>query len=327
MKTRHYWLYKMGVLVTLIASFSANSLLALEVGDTVPYVILEGIDAKGNITVSPVSATEKPEQSFTLVEFFSVDDAVSLQNLPIVTAQSQDLINDVTTQLVAVDADTLKVREFREDYKEDFLYSVYFDPTQSAMRAFGVAKLPTVFIVDQDSKVLFKSEGLLSQDKIDGLRSAIGYATSSKPLQVGDVAPALVLRSHLPNGVILEGDIRLPEFGSQRFTVLSLNTIYSQDAANNTVAYRDFAANYAHSTTVRYVTVDKNIQAVNDFMNKYPAFFQYHIVYDTEQVSQNLFAETVLPTTFVLDRSGTVLFKKSGLLSPEDINDIRRIIR
>lgn len=318
---------RLGVAAFALAALVSSTAPAYEVGDTVPYVIVEGIDAQGALTAEPIVSTSKPTQSFTLVEFFSVADPVSRANLATITAESQDLINDVTTKVIAVDADLERVKMYREDFKEDFLFTLGLDPSQSAMRAFQVKNIPTLFLINDDYKIIFKAEGALTASVVNQMRKTINYDTHSTNIKVGDVAPEVVVPELTTNMATVNRDIRSRQTAQQQFTIVAVSSIYSADAAKNLVPYRDLAARYGARATMRYVSVDADSEAVKRYVQQYPTFFKYPVALDTQKLSAQRFGTESVPTTYVLDVNAKVVFKKSGLLAPTDVSAIQALIQ
>lgn len=307
-------------------AFAAAPASALEVGDSVPYLIVDGLDGKGQATILSLHSVDKPEQSYTLVGFMSVEDQVSRKNLATIVAQAIDLAPDVATRLVAVDSEIEIVKDFREAYKNDLTFPLVFDPQQSAKRAYEVPKVPVLFMVNFEGKVLAKVEGELTSEKVNTLRKSVGYEPVTGTLKVGDVMPAVALAVRFPGGQTLVKDVRKPDYAGQKYTVIALGSIYSGPSVKNLSAYRNFAIYSSATAAMRWVSVDTQTDAVLSYVKQYPTYFNYSVVLDPTQEVAGRLGDATLPATYVVNAAGKILYKKIGELTTPDVNEIYRLL-
>ncbi|MBI1861763.1 MAG: redoxin domain-containing protein [Deltaproteobacteria bacterium] len=147
----------------------------LEVGDTAPDVTLLGVDAKGAPIVESVRTVEREPQSYTIIQFLESGSPVSALNVSALADLSVDIGIFVATRIVAVDKDVSDVKTFIKNNKSDIRFPVHFDDRQNAMRAFGVDTLPTLFVVKDETKVIYKVTGAITPEARQQILTATGF--------------------------------------------------------------------------------------------------------------------------------------------------------
>src|SRR4051812_17210280 len=115
-------------ITALFALLFSFNVFAFEVGETAPCVVLQGVNPGGAKVSGCIRDPLKPNQQFTLIEFFSIADAASREDLPLLSRLADDLDRNATVRVVTIDADTAAVKAFLNAQKSLVNFPVAFDP-------------------------------------------------------------------------------------------------------------------------------------------------------------------------------------------------------
>lgn len=148
-------------------SFSAS---ALEVGETAPCVVLEHINADGSETSQCIREANE-EGQLKVLEFFSAFCSACKRNLPLFSSLNKEFGEDVTFRLVGIDRNENALRRYRTSNKSLINFQVALDTDRDAKRAYDIIATPTLFVLDENDKVLYKHIGVLGQKDLDALRA------------------------------------------------------------------------------------------------------------------------------------------------------------
>lgn len=159
-------------LLACVALFGASPVLALEVGDTAPCVVLENVQSDGSSKENCIRDHEE-SQRYTLIEFFSINCQDCAANLPRLSALAQEIEGTTATRLVSIDRNDRAVRSYIDDHRDLIQFPVALDFERSAKRAYDVVATPTVFILDGNHQVIFKHTGVFGSDDLEAIRALV----------------------------------------------------------------------------------------------------------------------------------------------------------
>lgn len=147
----------------------------LKVGDIAPEIVLEGILPSGEPLLTAINRSPGENQSYTLIEFFETEDAESNQNLSALFELSLDIETYVQLRLVAINKEIADVKAYVKNNLSDIRFPVHFDDAQDAKRAYGVTKVPTIFVLKNEKEVIFKHVGVITDEVRKQILTAVGF--------------------------------------------------------------------------------------------------------------------------------------------------------
>ena len=152
---------------------SMSSLMALEVGDEAPCVVLNTINAD-QTEVTQCIRDFKDGQKFTVLEFASIHCSTCEKNLPALNLLKTDIEEVATLRQVFIDRDEASVRDYIQARLELFNFNVALDLDRDAKRSYDVIKTPTLFILNADNTVVYKHSGALDLDTVADIKKTVG---------------------------------------------------------------------------------------------------------------------------------------------------------
>ena len=162
------------LLSALIATFflGAAPSFALEVGDAAPCVELQDIQPD-NAVISHCIRTKNDNNSFVLLEFFSTTCSDCAENLPKLSALSQEIAGTTTTRLVGIDRDAQAVPGYVAAHRDLIHFPAAIDSDRMALRAYGVDSTPTTFILNSSNQVIYKNVEVFTDSEIAKIKSLV----------------------------------------------------------------------------------------------------------------------------------------------------------
>lgn len=151
----------------------AYSASALEVGETAPCVVLDQVQADGSNTEGCIRDVINENHRYTLIEFFSTTCSACAENLPKVSALSEDVQGTTTVRLVSIDRNEANVRTYVNQHRDLINFPVAFDVNRDAKRAYDITQTPTLFVLDRQNVVHYKHTGVLSDADLVHLRQLL----------------------------------------------------------------------------------------------------------------------------------------------------------
>ncbi len=167
-------------LITAIAGFltlSSGLLIsapahALEVGDAAPCVVLEDVQTDGS-SIEQCIRTRPPGQKYVLIEFFSITCSACEANLPILSQLSADILGQAQVREVSIDKNRDSILTFLQAKKSLINFPVALDVDRDAKKSYGVTATPTIFVLDENNTVVYKSIGVFSQKQLNAIKSIV----------------------------------------------------------------------------------------------------------------------------------------------------------
>ena len=150
----------------------AQTALAIGVGDNAPCVILDNVAPNGTESTHCIRTTNAPGQ-YKILEFFSATCSDCAQNLPIVSGIAAQTTHTATTRLVSVDSDANLVKNYIKGNLNLIHFEVALDLQGNASMAYGVYETPTTFVLDPKNTVVFRHDGILSQQDVQQIETLV----------------------------------------------------------------------------------------------------------------------------------------------------------
>lgn len=150
------------ILLAAAILLSTLSVQALEVGDDAPCVVLEHVETDGQSSDHCIR-DPKIESKPVVLDFFSIYCHYCIESFPVLNRLSEDVHGQATFRAIAIDRKEAEVREFIATRKDLITHEVGLDSDRDAKKAYGVISTPTIFVLDQQNKIIFKHEGLVTE--------------------------------------------------------------------------------------------------------------------------------------------------------------------
>ena len=158
-----------------LAMLASGPVLALEVGDPAPCVVLDGVDANRNPTHGCIRDTVSPKHTHTIIDFFSIHCSTCKANMPKVKSLADEVADVATVRYVSVDRNAEDVKKFvsNSQFSQFLKLPVAFDVEREARAAYQVAGTPTMFILDKNFKIVYKHAGALSDADLHHIKRIV----------------------------------------------------------------------------------------------------------------------------------------------------------
>ena len=156
----------------LLAVFLAVPAMALEVGDFAPCVVLEDIQPNGK-SIDQCIRTPKKKGEFVILEFFTPKCEDCVTNLEPLDRLAADTSATATTRLIGVERKKENVLAFLEEHDNHINVPVSLDLQSNAAKAYGVVAVPTLFVLNNKNRVVFKHLGPLSEETVAAIKNVV----------------------------------------------------------------------------------------------------------------------------------------------------------
>lgn len=154
-----------------------QSAIALEVGDSAPCVVLDQVAANGSTVSGCIRDATQNSQTFTIIDFFSIQCETCLTNLPAANDLAYEVSTTAAFRYVSVDRKEADVRAFVKSHQENFNVPAAFDVKQRAMAAYGVTSTPTMFVLKHTGagtySIVYKHGGLLTPEVVNEIKRSL----------------------------------------------------------------------------------------------------------------------------------------------------------
>jgi thiol-disulfide isomerase/thioredoxin len=151
---------------------SSGQVLALEVGDAAPCVVLENVQPDGTSGDECIRVRDEG-QKFTAIEFFSITCSDCARNYPIIEALSGEIEATTKIRFVSVDRSRNAILAFRANHPSIRNFTIALDTQRDARTAYGVVATPTLFILDANDVVVFKHQGVLTAIDVQTIKNLV----------------------------------------------------------------------------------------------------------------------------------------------------------
>lgn len=143
-------------------------------------------------------------------------------------------------------------------------------------------------------------------------------ASPAFALEVGDNAPCVVL-DHYQDGKESSHCIRDPQV-AERPVILEFFSITCSDCLANLPTVKALSEDLEGKTTVRLISVDRNIPAVKDYIHDQKIGLE--VAFDSQRDARTAYHVRATPTLYILDPKNVVIYKHVGILDAESYKEI-----
>ena len=161
-------------IITLISLFLLFSISAMEVGDQANCIKLNDLQVDRSIKNQCIE-TKNGEEKYILLEFMSVTCGPCIDSLPNLALLHEELEGFASVRMVNIDRNQTLVDEFlsNEEHNQYITMPFSFDSQREAARAYEIRFTPTLFILNNENKVVYKHIGLLFPEDLDEIRNLV----------------------------------------------------------------------------------------------------------------------------------------------------------
>lgn len=154
---------------------------------------------------------------------------------------------------------------------------------------------------------------------------ALGFGSPAMALEVGEVAPCVVLENYQPNGESVDHCIR-EHAENQTHTIIEFFSITCSACAENLPKIKALGDQVAELATTRLVSIDRKIDQVKSYVENHRESITFEVAFDFERDAKKAYGVISTPTVFVLDHNNVVVYKHEGVFADEDVQNIINII-
>ncbi len=163
------------------------------------------------------------------------------------------------------------------------------------------------------------------------LSLALAFTTvqTAHALDVGDAAPCVILDGVDAAGKNTHGCIRDTIQADHTHTIVDFFSVHCSTCRANLPKVAALTRNLADKATVRYVSVDRSIDEVKQFLAEAPFKGQVNnpVAFDVDRDAKKAYGVSGTPTMFILDANYTVVYKHEGKLTADDLAQIQALVR
>lgn len=168
--------------------------------------------------------------------------------------------------------------------------------------------------------------------RILAIRSLMAYFLISAPLMaldVGNAAPCVELDGVSAQGSPVSGCIREPVNVNHKFTVIDFFSTLCGTCQKNVPAVGQLASDISKLATLRYVSIDRNVGTVKQFIKNHAEHMKIPVAFDVNQRAMKAYEVLATPTLFVLEKQENdyvVVYKHMGLLTAKELAEIYKLV-
>lgn len=155
---------------------------------------------------------------------------------------------------------------------------------------------------------------------------SMGLGLNVYALEVGEVAPCVVLNQVQNSGSEREHCIREPNVEGQKKVLEFFQTTCS-DCQKNLPYFLALAYDNKEKVTFRLVGIDRSEDDLREFTRNNAQLGDIEVALDIERDAKKAYGITTTPTLFILDAADIVLYKHVGVLDQESIAEIAEILK
>jgi thioredoxin-related protein len=157
--------------------------------------------------------------------------------------------------------------------------------------------------------------------------AAISIASpAALALEVGDQAACVELDAVLPDGTHEEQCIHSMK-STQSYVLIDFSSTTCYWCDKNLPLVNQLATELDQKMNTREVLIDKNINAVLPaYLTKHKDLLTFAVALDPTRVATKAYGVTATPTMFLVGPDVKIVAKYIGLLSQENMDEIRKIV-
>lgn len=158
------------------------------------------------------------------------------------------------------------------------------------------------------------------------MAGAMVLTPTASALGVGDEAPCVILEQVQADGSSTEGCIRDVLDPNHQFTLIEFFSITCSACHKNLPKVSALSKEVEATTTMRLVSIDRNEEKVREYVEKKSDLIRFPVAFDVERDAKRAYDVVSTPTIFVLDRDYVVRYKNTGVLSEDDLDELRQLL-
>jgi len=124
------------------------------------------------------------------------------------------------------------------------------------------------------------------------------------------------------DGTIYTGCSVAPEDG-KKFTVIDVSSTTCGACIENFPIWAEFVKEIEEVATVRTILIDRKKKAILDYVAAHPDWFQEEVGLDIAMDQSEVLKLRYTPTMFVIDETGTIVYRSVGVLTKKNKADIK----
>src|SRR3989339_569675 len=143
-------------------------------------------------------------------------------------------------------------------------------------------------------------------------------------LEQGESAISLNLDYQTVDGEIKNEDIIKIE-NKKKYLLLEFMSISCQYCVANMPIIATLEQEVSDITTIKLVSIDRDVKRVKEFISSNQDLINYSFFFDNQRQAKAQYGIIYVPTIYVIDELGMVLWKHVGGLTEEDVQKIKMI--
>ncbi len=154
------------------------------------------------------------------------------------------------------------------------------------------------------------------------------FASSAMAYEVGEKAQCVVLTQVQPKGASdTEGCIRDVVNPAHKYTIIEFFSIHCSACSENLPILSKLSAELSSVATIRQVSVDRKEADVRAHIKAHSDLVSFPVALDLNRDATRTYGVRSTPTTYILDRKNIVRFKALDVLTDQDIQRIKDLVR
>ena len=145
-------------------------------------------------------------------------------------------------------------------------------------------------------------------------------------MEQGEPAISLNLDYQTPDGDIKNEDIIKIEEGKKHL-LLEFMSITCKYCMQNMPIIASLEQEVSDHTTIKLVSIDRDVKKVKEFISSNQELINYSFFFDNQRLAKAQYDVIYVPSIFVIDELGMVIFKHIGVLAEEDVQKIKMILK
>ncbi|MBF0360943.1 MAG: TlpA family protein disulfide reductase [Oligoflexia bacterium] len=160
--------------VTVSSMLLTSNVFSTEVGDKAAAIILDDIQASGDIIKQSILSKAEGKK-YILLEFMSITCGPCVGNLPNLQKlnNDRDLSAVAEIRMISIDRNQKLVMDFLNKNRSKIDYSFSLDLLREAMKAYKITATPTTFIVDENGIVIYKHLGSYDEEIMSEIKDVL----------------------------------------------------------------------------------------------------------------------------------------------------------
>ncbi len=146
-----------------------NCCLALDIGDKVSDVTAETMMNASDKMIM-MSLLER-ESDLVVIELMSTDCRTCIASMPAMSELASAVAQNVAIKTVAIDRELDNY--FFNEYTELILYPFIFDFKRVVAANFELQFTPTIFILNQDNRIIYKHVGKVGEEEVAKMMAVV----------------------------------------------------------------------------------------------------------------------------------------------------------